>query len=82
MVIIADTSPLNYLLLIDEVDILPKLYSHIVIPEAVFAELQRPKAPVSVLEWMFPRVICHRSSAEESVKRSQWLKRIFLMCSF
>jgi len=37
-VVIADTSPINYLVLIDEVGILPRLYHRIVIPEEVFAE--------------------------------------------
>jgi hypothetical protein len=33
-VVIADTSPINYLILIDEVGILPRLYHRIVIPQA------------------------------------------------
>ena len=37
-VVIADTSPINYLVLIDEVGILPRLYRRIVISEEVFAE--------------------------------------------
>ncbi len=52
MVIVADTSPLNYLLLIGEVEVLPKLYSHIMIPEAVLAELRARSAPVPVAEWI------------------------------
>jgi predicted nucleic acid-binding protein len=52
MIIVADTSPINYLVLIDEVDLLQKLFSHIVIPEGVLAELQHPKAPPAVQKWI------------------------------
>ena len=37
MIVIADTSPLNYLVLIGEVDLLRRLYRQVMIPEAVFA---------------------------------------------
>ncbi len=30
MIIVADTSPINYLILIQEVDILPKMYGRVV----------------------------------------------------
>ncbi len=38
-VVIADTSPINYLVLIGEAGILGQLYRRVVIPEAVLAEL-------------------------------------------
>jgi predicted nucleic acid-binding protein len=50
-VVIADTSPLNYLLLIGEVSALPKLYGQIVIPKEVMAELSDPAAPPEVSRW-------------------------------
>jgi predicted nucleic acid-binding protein len=50
-VVIADTSPINYLVLIDEVGILPRLYHRIVIPEEVFTELLDAGAPPEVREW-------------------------------
>jgi len=31
MIVVADTSPINYLLLIKEIDILPKMYGKVVI---------------------------------------------------
>jgi len=31
-VVISDTSPLNYLVLIDEIDVLPRLYGRVIIP--------------------------------------------------
>ena len=37
--IVADTTPLNYLVLIQAVDILPTLYGRVIVPPAVTAEL-------------------------------------------
>ena len=48
MIVISDTSPINYLILIDVFEILEKLFGRIVIPEAVFTELQHPKTPQPV----------------------------------
>jgi hypothetical protein len=50
-IVIADTSPINYLVLIGEIGILPRLYFRIVIPEDVFAELTDEGAPLEVREW-------------------------------
>ena len=52
MLVIADTSPLNYLILIDAADVLPQLYETIVIPNAVSRELQTSAAPAKVREWV------------------------------
>ena len=41
MIVIADTTPLNYLVLIDYVGILPQLYGRVLIPQAVWQEFQR-----------------------------------------
>ena len=43
MVVIADTSPLNYLILIGHVDVLKELYGEVVIPRAVLVELRHPR---------------------------------------
>jgi predicted nucleic acid-binding protein len=52
MIVVADTSPINYLLLIKEIDILPKMYGKVVIPRAVHEELLRPVAPEIVRAWI------------------------------
>jgi predicted nucleic acid-binding protein len=52
MIVVADTSPINYLLLIQEIDILPKMYGKVVIPRAVHEELLRPVAPEIVRAWI------------------------------
>ncbi len=52
MIVVADTSPINYLILIDEIDILPKIYGKAAIPPAVRDELLRRSAPEMVRSWM------------------------------
>lgn len=52
MVVIADTTPLNYLVLIEEVEILPQLYGRVFIPLAVWEEFQRPETPDAVRAWV------------------------------
>ena len=51
-VVIADTSPVNYLLLIGEIAILPSLYGQVLIPLEVLGELSDADAPTEVLQWV------------------------------
>jgi predicted nucleic acid-binding protein len=51
-IIVADTSPLNYLVQIGRVDVLPRLFSIISIPTEVLAELNHPQAPAVVRAWV------------------------------
>ena len=51
MVVVADTSPVNYLVLIGQIEILPRLYKRILIPPAVLDELKHPLAPEPVRNW-------------------------------
>jgi hypothetical protein len=50
-VVIADTSPLNYLILIAEADLLARLLRKVLIPDAVATEHRDPGAPPVVVEW-------------------------------
>lgn len=52
MIVVADSSPLHYLILIEQADLLPRLYSEVVIPDAVVAELTRPASPEAVSGWL------------------------------
>jgi len=52
MLVVTDTTPINYLVLIGHVDILPSLYGHVVIPQAVVGDLQHPRTPEIVREWI------------------------------
>jgi predicted nucleic acid-binding protein len=52
MIVVADSSPINYLVLIEEIDVLAKMYGKVVIPPAVRDELLRPSAPAIVRSWI------------------------------
>jgi len=52
MIIISDTTPIRYLVEIEEVHILKELFGKVIIPQAVFNELQHPKTPHSVRDWV------------------------------
>jgi predicted nucleic acid-binding protein len=45
MIVVSDTPPINYLILIELQDLLPKLFDRILVPEAVHRELQSAAAP-------------------------------------
>lgn len=51
MIVVADTTPLNYLVIIGHIELLPALYRSILIPQEVHRELQRPATPLAVREW-------------------------------
>ena len=53
-VVVADTSPLNYLAQCGAIDVLPQLYGLVVIPRAVFDELSEKGAPEAVRRWLHP----------------------------
>jgi len=50
--VVADTGPLNYLVLIGAIDVLPKLFEKIYVPAAVYDELAHADAPVAVRGWV------------------------------
>jgi predicted nucleic acid-binding protein len=50
-VVVADTSPLNYLILIDAIHVLPRLYGRIIIPAEVLNELIDDGAPRRLSDW-------------------------------
>lgn len=52
MIVVADATPLHYLILIEAIAILPALYERILIPRIVAEELQRPRTPLPVRQWM------------------------------
>jgi predicted nucleic acid-binding protein len=52
MIVVADTSPINYLVLIQHIEILPRLYQRVLIPTAVERELLHAKTPQAVRAWM------------------------------
>jgi predicted nucleic acid-binding protein len=49
--VIADTGPLNYLVQIDAIGVLPNLFNRIFIPTSVHEELAHQRAPAAVRDW-------------------------------
>jgi predicted nucleic acid-binding protein len=52
MIVVADTGPLHYLILLDHAELLYRFYDEVVVPDAVADELSHPSAPSAVREWM------------------------------
>ncbi len=52
MIVVSDTTPINYLVLIGEIDLLPKLFGRVAAPPAVLSELRQPGSPEAVQVWM------------------------------
>jgi len=52
MIIVSNTSPINYLILIQQIDLLPQLFQQIIIPQAVYLELSDAAAPIVVQIWI------------------------------
>lgn len=51
MIAVADASPLCYLVLIGEIDLLQKIFGQVLVPQAVIAELLHEDAPEAVRSW-------------------------------
>ncbi len=51
-VVVSDTGPLNYLVLIDQIELLPTLFTVVLIPGAVYAELDDIETPPPVRDWL------------------------------
>lgn len=52
MIVVADTSPINYLLLIEQIDLLPRLFERIIIPDGVREEMLASGAPPVLQQWI------------------------------
>lgn len=52
MIVVSDTSPLHYLILIDQDFLLPALFGRVLAAPAVVAELGRPEVPEKVRSWL------------------------------
>ncbi len=55
MIVVADTSPINYLVLLGHVKILPQMYGDVLIPQTVLEELQDSDAPAMVRAWLLEK---------------------------
>ena len=52
MLVVTDSSPLHYLILIDAIEVLPRLYARVLVPQVVTEELAHPHTPERVRLWM------------------------------
>jgi predicted nucleic acid-binding protein len=52
MIVVADSGPLHYLILLEQTELLPRFYGQVFVPEAVLRELTASKAPQPVREWL------------------------------
>jgi predicted nucleic acid-binding protein len=52
MIVVADSGPLHYLILLEQVDLLRRFYGQVLVPQAVADELSTAGAPVVVREWI------------------------------
>lgn len=52
MIVVSDTSPICYLVLIDAVELLPQVYGPVIIPADVKAELMSAATPQKVRNWL------------------------------
>jgi uncharacterized protein len=58
VIIVSDTSPINNLAAINQLDLLRQLYNTVIIPEAVYRELTETEVPVAgatevqTLDWI------------------------------
>lgn len=70
MLIIADTGPVNYLLLIEHIDILPALFGSVILPSTVRDELADVGTPSVVRSWaaQLPSWVDVRSSRSDLPK--------------
>jgi predicted nucleic acid-binding protein len=55
LIVVADTSPVRYLVQIDQIQLLPRLFEKILIPSVVSDELRHPSAPEVVRSWLSSR---------------------------
>lgn len=52
MVVVSNTSPINYLVLIEQINVLPILHERVIIPTAVSDELRAAGSPAPVRQWI------------------------------
>lgn len=50
MIVVADSGPLHYLILLEHIDLLRRFYGHVLVPEPVANELSAAGAPAIVRE--------------------------------
>ena len=52
MIVVADSGPLHYLILLEQIELLRRFYGQVLVPEPVANELSAVGAPAVVREWI------------------------------
>ena len=52
MIVVADSGPLHYLILLEQIALLQRFYGQVLVPEPVAGELSVAGAPAAVREWI------------------------------
>ena len=52
MIVVADSGPLHYLILLEQIELLRRFYGQVLVPEPVASELSVVVAPAVVREWI------------------------------
>ena len=60
MIVVADSGPLHYLILLDHTELLRRFYGRVVVPDAVASELSSAGAPLIVRDWIERRPSTNR----------------------
>ena len=50
--VVADAGPLHYLVLTGDIELLPKLFERVLVPQVVRDELANAEAPQAVRDWI------------------------------
>jgi predicted nucleic acid-binding protein len=74
MIVVADSGPIHYLVLTGDIGVLPALFGHVLIPDAVRGEPMQPRTPVAVHAWIsnppsWAEIRSVRRSTEEELAR-------------
>ncbi len=68
MIIISDTTPISELAKVNHLDLLPKIFGEVIIPQGVFQELQEGQHPAATLvkdlSWLKVCVVQNRQEVE------------------
>ncbi|MGC8561331.1 MAG: hypothetical protein ACP5O1_11705 [Phycisphaerae bacterium] len=52
MLVVSDASPVNVLIRVGQIEVLPLLFKAVVVPTAVAEEMSRPATPQVVRDWL------------------------------
>jgi hypothetical protein len=69
LIIVADTTPIHYLILIGEAEVLKEMFGRVIVPQAVVDELTRDRTPQTVRDWIDSQPM--KDVIEEALERDR-----------